>query len=155
VQFDKRSLAGETINAVAHNLEAQTKYGTFELGQFAGFKLFIRHDIGGSTIHLVGAATYSASVRQTPMGTISALEHCVTVGIEKEFKQAQAQLQKLKKAFHDLSSQKEQPFPKAAELQTAMQEQVAVNKDLGLHEDDAQVIVMENSEPTAAENLNF
>ncbi|MBW4499653.1 MAG: DNA methylase [Scytonema hyalinum WJT4-NPBG1] len=150
VQLDKRSLAGETINAVAHNLEAQTKYGTFELGQFAGFKLFIRHDIGGSIIHLVGAATYSPSVRQTPMGTISALEHCVTEGIEKEFKQAQAQLQKLKKAFHDLSSQKEQPFPKVAELRTAMQEQVAVNKDLGLHEDDAQMIVMENSEPTAA-----
>jgi N12 class adenine-specific DNA methylase len=154
VQLDKRSLAGETINAVARDLEAQAKYGTFPLGKFAGFDLLIRHDVGGSTIHIVGDATYNASVRQTPMGTISALEHCVTDGIDKELKQAAAQLQKLKTAFHDLSIQKEQLFPKATELQTATQEQLAINKDLGLHSDDTQVIVMENNEPKAASNCN-
>ncbi|AFY57331.1 DNA methylase [Rivularia sp. PCC 7116] len=140
VRVIKRKAAGEHINAIVRDLEIKVEYGTFSLGQFAGFDLSIVHDIGGCTIQLIGNAIYKASVKKTPIGTISALEYCVNSGIDKELKQAENQLQKLKQAEKDLSLQKDQPFSKAAELQAVMKEQSALNKELGLIEEDFQVV---------------
>lgn len=56
------------------------------------------------------------------------------------FYKAKNQLQKQKQAEKDLSLQKDQPFSKAAELQAVMKEQSALNKELGLVEEDFQVV---------------
>lgn len=56
------------------------------------------------------------------------------------FYKAKSQLKKLKQAEKDLSLQKDKPFSKAAELQAVMKEQSALNKELGLIEEDVEII---------------
>jgi hypothetical protein len=133
LQLNKRIVAGEIINTYARNLQTNKQYGAFPLGHFANFELLIHHDIVGCTLQLVKNATYNIPIKQTPMATISALEHCVNNGIDKELKQIENQLQKLKQAFTELSSQKQKPFPNLTQLKTLIAEQTTLDKELGIH----------------------
>lgn len=162
LEFDKRTEAGETINAIAKQLEASAKYGNFPLGQFAGFNLFIEYSKKSlffqennvispkCTLHLVGEETYIALSQETPLGTISSLERCVSHKIDEALQKSQKLLVGYQKDFQYLSAQIERLFPKASELQVAKLEQLAINKELGLSADDPQVITWENDENTAA-----
>ncbi|GJD22742.1 hypothetical protein RIVM261_076980 [Rivularia sp. IAM M-261] len=134
LQINKRIVAGEIINTYARDLQTNKQHGTFPLGYFANFELFIRHDIGGCTLQLVKNTTYTIPIKQTPMATISALEHCVNNGIDKELKQIETKLKNLKQAFDELSSQKQQPFPNLTQLKTFIAEQTTLDKELGIHQ---------------------
>ena len=138
-EMTRRTVAGERLCAIAQQLVRESQFGTFTIGSFAGLQLHIRSDVGGCTLHLVGGNTYSAKLG-TPLGTIASLEHCAANGIDKEWQSAAKHLQELQRAQRELSAQTGQSFTKAEALQTAIKEQLALNEELGLYADDAQVL---------------
>lgn len=131
-----RKQAGTAINELAAKQKAATGYQTIPIGSFGGFPLELKSDISGSTLLLVGRATYTSAVRTTPLGTISALEHTLANSINSALNKASSSLHSLEKSQQELRTQLGLPFAASEELLSATAELHQLNQDLGINEND-------------------
>jgi len=132
----QRTPVGYVLQELADKLAEQKVSAETRIGSFAGFELWAKQ-IGDLQTQLVvrGNHDYISIVRDTPKGTMKALEN-VLGEIDDRIDECHQAVEKMQSEIETLTPLKDQPFDKAGELAIALGNQLALNQELGLSKAD-------------------
>jgi chromosome segregation ATPase len=99
-------------------------------------------------LHLKGKQTYTSVVRDTPKGTLQALEAALD-NIEKQITETTEQLEQYRAEQVALQPIVNKPFEQAAALEAALKRQEELNRELGVVEQGAEDAETPKTAPTA------
>ena len=139
VVYKKRTEASEALQAIADALYKGKLDGYEDVGTFAGFTLMVQNlPVSDQTLlHLKGKQTYTAVVRDTPKGTLQALEAALD-NIEKQINETTEVIAKYLGEQVALQPIAGKPFEQAAALEAALRRQEELNRELGVVEQGAE-----------------
>ena len=137
--YTKRTEAAEVLQAIADKLYQGKLDGYHDIGTFAGFPLMVQNmPVSDQTLlHLKGQQTYTSVVRDSPKGTLQALEACLD-NIEKQINETTAVIDKYQAEQVTLAPLAGKPFEHAAALEAAFKRQAELNQELGVVEQGAE-----------------
>jgi len=125
-----RGIAGELL--LRHAERIRFSRGDRQVGEFAGFQLFVSHNfISGADIVLKGAGTYIAKVGTTALGTMRSVEYAVQ-NLEEVAATVAERIAESRKRILDLQVQTEQPFEYEARLESLSKRQQEITDALDL-----------------------
>ncbi|MBD2034517.1 DNA methylase [Leptolyngbya sp. FACHB-321] len=148
--FKKRAEAGEALQAIADASYKQKRDGYEDIGTFAEFQLMLQNlPVSNQTLlHLKGKQMYTSVVRDTPKGTLQALEAALD-NIEKQITETTEQLEQYRAEQVALQPIVNKPFEQAAALEAALKRQEELNRELGVVEQGAEDAATPKTAPTA------
>ena len=130
-----RGIAGELL--LRHAARMRGSRGERPVGQFAGFQVFVADNfLGGPEILLKGAATHTAKVGSTALGTIRSVEY-VLQNLDETIANLAQQIGSTQKRLADLTAQAAQPFEYEERLATLTQRQQEIEDALDLTKNQA------------------
>jgi hypothetical protein len=147
--LDERTVAGETLNRLAMQHSLSTK--KVDLGTFAGFSLQLWPERCGELM-LCGKNTYPAKVGDTPLGTISSLEHIVRT-MDERLANHQNDLAQARQRLQELQPHAQKPFEHEQKLQALVLRQQKIIDELDLTKNQASnELAAEPEAPSLEEN---
>jgi len=137
--YTKRTEAGEALQAIADALYKGKLDGYEDIGAFAGFALMVQNlPVSDQTLlHLRGKQTYTAVVRDTPKGTLQALEAALD-NIDKQVGETMAVITQYQAEQAALAPIAGKPFEQTDALEAALKRQEELNRELGVVEQGAE-----------------
>jgi hypothetical protein len=126
--FRNREKAGEALIYLARKYVLSTKFT--EVGYFAGFELQFWPDRVNEVI-LKGKNTYVAKISDSGLGTISSMEHLVR-SLESHANDLRQTLAATHRKIEELLPHTDKPFDHEGRLQTLVQRQQELMKELDL-----------------------
>ncbi len=128
-----REVAGEVLNRHAERFHLESKL--IEVGSFAGFSLQLWSE-RAKEIVLKGKNAYIAKISDSPLGTISSLEHVVR-SLDEHAKEIRNTLASTHRRIEELRPHVDRPFEHEEKLQGLVQRQQELMKALDLNKNQA------------------
>jgi N12 class adenine-specific DNA methylase len=131
--YGNREEAGAALNRLAekHLLTAKT----VDVGEFAGFKVQLWPDRVKEAV-LLGSNAYTAKISDSPLGTISSLEH-VLRSIDERINEFRNDLAGTQRRLEELQPHARKPFEHEEKLKNLIQRQQEIVKALDLTKNQA------------------
>jgi TolA-binding protein len=130
-----RGIAGELL--LRHAERMRGSRGERQVGHFAGFQVFVADNfMGGPEILLKGAATHTAKVGTTALGTIRSVEYVIQ-NLDETVANLEQQIAATQKRLADLTVQATQPFEYEERLATLTRRQQEIEDALDLTKNQA------------------
>ena len=131
--YQNREEAGDALNRLAekHHLSAKV----VDVGEFAGFKLQLWPERSKEVV-LRGKNAYVANISDTPLGTISSLEHVVR-SLDERMNECRNDLTATERRLEELQPHAHKPFEHEEKLKGLIQRQQEIVEALDLTKNQA------------------
>jgi Asp-tRNA(Asn)/Glu-tRNA(Gln) amidotransferase C subunit len=120
---------------------------TKPIGNIGGFSIAIQKLEDRANIVIQGKNTYTAHISETPLGTISSLEHAIT-HLDQRLVERTADLADLERKQSDLAKHLDQPFEYFEQLEAATTRQAEIVATLDLTKNQAAATIDEGTDET-------
>ena len=147
--FRGREIAGEALNRLAEKFHLSDQM--IEVGSFAGFSLQLWTE-RAKEIVLKGKNAYIAKISDSPLGTISSMEHVVR-SLESHANELQNTLTATRRRIEELRPHVDKPFDYEEKLQTLVQRQQEIMKALDLTKNQASNQLSAEEVPVVEETI--
>ncbi len=146
--FADRTKAGRTIIFAAAALKPfQT---TKPIGMIGGFPIAIQKLEERANILIQGKNTYTANISETPLGTISSLEHALT-HLDQRLIELSADLADMERKQTDLTKHIDQPFEYSEQIEAATKRQAEIFEALDITKNQASAKLSDSTEQEGEE----
>jgi hypothetical protein len=147
-QFDERVKAGRQLVFIAESLKPMQE--TRQIGSVAGFPISLHRLETRVELRIHGERTYSATVSDSPQGTIASMEHALG-DMDAQLAESMENLTLLKVRVQELQAQSQQPFEHQQKLEAAekRQQEIVAALDLEKNQASARVDEQPDAETTS------